>query len=399
VVSDTPAAEGGAPVRSTFLVFGSPLIGEEEIREVEATLRSGWIGTGPRVARFEEEFRAYQRAEHAVAVASCTAGLHLSLLTAGIGPGDEVITTPMAFCATANAIIHAGGRPVFVDCERDTMNIDPGRIAGAVSNRTRAIVPVHFAGLPCEMDAIMDVARRHGLKVVEDCAHAIETEYRGRKMGTIGDMGCFSFYATKNVVTAEGGMVVTNDAKAAARLKVLALHGMSEDAWKRHSDAGFKHYDVVECGFKYNMTDIQAAIGLPQLRRVETNWTRRRQIWTRYNEEFRDLPCRTPAEPPEYVRHGYHLYTLLLDLERLRVDRDAVLAALAMENIGTGVHYRALHLQPYYSRRYGYRAGDFQNAEWISERTVSLPLSAKLGDADADDVIRAVRKVLTHYRR
>lgn len=393
------AIYGGKPVKNNFLIFGSPLIGEEEIKEVEKTLRSGWLGTGPRVHKFEEMFKEYKGSKFAMALNSCTAALHLSMLASGLEPGDEVITTPMTFCATVNAIIHAGCRPVFADCEKESMNIDPEEIGKRITPRTKAILPVHFAGRSCNMNAIMDIAKRHHLKVVEDCAHAIETTYHGKPAGTFGDLGCFSFYVTKNVVTGEGGMVITDNEDYANKIKVLALHGMSKDAWKRFSDEGFKHYQVIYCGYKYNMMDIQAAIGIHQLRRVENNWRRRLQIWKQYSKAFKDLSVFLPAPFERNAVHGLHLYTLLLDLEHLKVKRDFILNALAKENIGTGVHYIALHLHPYYGKTYGFESGDFPNAEWISERTISLPFSAKLSEDDINDVIKAVTKVLGHFSK
>lgn len=379
--------------REEYLVFGSPLICEEEIEEVLATLRSAWIGTGPRVARFEDEFGEYVGAECAVAVNSCTAGLHLAMMGLELSPGDEVLVPAMTFAATANAVIHAGGRPVLADVDRETMCITPEAIEASLTPRTRAIVPVHFAGRPCEIESIVALARREGLAVVEDCAHAVETLVDGRHAGTFGDFGAFSFYVTKNVVTGEGGMVVTADEEAAARIKTLALHGLSADAWSRFSDEGYKHYEVVEPGFKYNMMDLQAALGVHQLARVEANLERRREIWRRYDEAFADLPLRTPPAEQPGTRHARHLYTVLLDLERLDRTRDEALLDLHGRNIGSGVHYRALHLHPYYREAGGYASGDFPNAEWISERTMSLPLSPKLTDEDVEDVIDAVRGV------
>jgi len=380
--------------RESFLVFGSPLIERDELDEVIDSLKSGWIGTGPKVHRFEEMFKEYKGAKHALALNSCTAGLHLALLAIDLKPGDEVITTPMTFCATANTIIHAGGVPVFVDVEKDTMNIDPQLIEAKITPRTKAILPVHFAGRPCNMDAIMDIAKRYNLKVIEDCAHAIETEYHGKKAGTFGDLGCFSFYVTKNIITGEGGMVITNNDEYADKIKILGLHGMSKDAWKRFSDDGFKHYQVVYPGYKYNMMDLQAAIGINQLQRIEKYSKRRRYIWERYNQAFSDLPVITPALEEPNTRHALHLYTLLIDIDKTKLSRDQVLNKLHEEQIGTGVHYIALHLQPYYAETFGFRRGDFPNAEYISERTLSLPLSAKLSDEDVEDVIEAVRKVL-----
>ena len=384
------------PVRSDYLVFGKPDLQQPEIDEVMATLASGWIGTGPRAARFEDQFREYIGVPYALALNSCTAALHLALVIAGVGPGDEVIVPAMTFAATANVVRHVGATPVFADVRLETMCLNPGEIERLRTTRTRAVIPVHFAGRACEMDEIMAVARRHNLFVIEDCAHAIETQYRGRHAGTIGDVGAFSFYATKNVVTGEGGMITTAQAADAARLRALRLHGLSGDAWKRFSDDGFKHYEVVEPGFKYNMMDLQAAIGLHQLARVEINLKRRQQIWERYDEAFTGLPLLVPAAEEPGTRHARHLYTLLLDVERLRDDRDAVQASLHHQNIGTGVHYRALHLHPYYRDTFGYRRGMLPNAEWIADRTLSLPLSPGLTDADVDDVIFAVVQTLQH---
>lgn len=380
-------------MREDFLIFGSPAIEEEEIAEVVATLRSGWIGTGPRVARFEERFREYIGARHAIAVNSCTAALHLSMLVSGVGPGHEVITTPMTFCATANAIVHAGARPVFVDVEPDTGNIDPEQIEAAITPRTKAILPVHYAGRPCRMDQIEAIARHHNLLLIEDAAHAIEAAYHGRKIGTIGDLTCFSFYVTKNVVTGEGGMVTTGNAEFAAKIKMYALHGMSKDAWKRFSDEGYRHYEVNVPGFKYNMTDLQAALGIHQLGRVGQAAKRRQEIWDLYDAAFADLPVVRPAPVENDVVHARHLYTILVNTEEIGKTRDRVLNDLIRLNIGTGVHYTALHLHPYYRETFGYKQGDFPNAEHIGERTLSLPLSAKLQDNDVMDVITALRQV------
>jgi len=378
-----------------FIVFGSPRIEQPEIDEVVASMKSGWLGTGPKVKRFEEMFRDYKGSRFAMAVNSCTAAMHLSMIALGIGPGDEVIVPSMTFAATANAVLHTGGTPVFADCERHTMNIDPADIEARLTDRTKAIMPVHFAGRPCNMDAIMGIAESHGLKVVEDCAHAIETEYHGRRAGTFGDLGCFSFYVTKNVVTGEGGMVITDNEEYADKIKVLALHGLSRDAWMRFSDEGYKHYQVVYCGYKYNMTDMQAAIGIHQLPRAEKYWERRRELWGRYNQELSGLPVFLPAPPEPETKHAYHLYTLLLDTDNLDITRDEFMNEMTSRNIGVGVHYIALHLHPYYQEALGYRRGDFPGAEWISERTVSIPLSAKLTDGDATRITCEVKDILS----
>lgn len=378
-------------MRERFLTFGAPLIGEAEIAEVVDSLRSGWLGTGPKVARFERDFAAYKGADQAVAVNSCTAALHLSLLAAGLGPGDEVITTPLTFCATVNAILHAGATPVLADVDPITFNLDPAAVAARITPRTRAILPVHFAGRPCNMGALVALAEQHDLRVIEDCAHAIESTYEGQAIGTFGDFGCFSFYVTKNVVTGEGGMILARRAEDAARLKTLALHGMSHDAWKRFSDSGYRHYQVVECGFKYNMMDLQAAIGLHQLARVEASWQRRRAIWARYQDAFADLPVTRPAESDPRSRHAHHLYTLLVDEARCGRTRDEFLEHMTAQRIGVGVHYLSLSEHPYYQDRLGWRPADTPNAMRIGRQTVSLPLSPALTDADVADVIAAVR--------
>ncbi|MDD5757128.1 MAG: DegT/DnrJ/EryC1/StrS family aminotransferase [bacterium] len=381
-------------MRNKFLVFGSPLIEQPEINEVVASMKTGWLGTGPKVKRFEEMFAGYKGAKYAMALNSCTAGLHLAMLAIGIKPGDEIIVPTMTFAATANAVIHAGCEPVFAECERATMNIDPADIEKKITKYTRAIIPVHFAGRPCNMDEIMRLARKYRLKVIEDCAHAIESEYHRKKVGTFGELGCFSFYVTKNIVTGEGGMVITNKKEYTDKIKVLGLHGLSKDAWRRFGDQGYKHYQVVYAGFKYNMMDIQAAIGIHQLPRIDKYWQRRKEIWDQYNTSFANLPVFTPALPETNTRHALHLYTLLLDIDNLNITRDQFMDRMTKKNIGIGVHYIALHLHPYYRKTFGYKKGDFPNAEWISERTVSLPLSAKLSDKDIKDVIASVKSIL-----
>lgn len=379
---------------SDFIVFGAPRIEQSEIDEVVRCLESGWIGTGPRVAQFESEFASYKGVPYAAAVSSCTAAMHLSVSAANVSAGDEVITTPMTFCATVNAIIHAGATPVLADIDPRTMNIDPMQIEARITPRTKALLPVHFAGRACNMDALVDIAARHGLKVIEDCAHAIETEYHGRRAGTFGDFGCFSFYATKNVTTGEGGMVLTRSEEDLARIKMLALHGMSKDAWKRFSDEGYKHYYVVETGFKYNMMDLQAALGIHQLRRVESNWQRREQIWKTYNEAFADLPLDLPAEPDPETRHAYHLYTILIDEARTGIRRDAFLDAMTAGGVGVGVHYLSIPEHPVYREKFAWQPEDYPNAMRIGRQTVSLPLSAKLTDAEVARVIEAVHAAL-----
>ena len=380
---------------SDFIVFGAPKIERDEIDEVVHCLESGWIGTGPRVARFEKEFALYKGQPFAAGVSSCTAAMHLSVLAAGIGTGDEVITTPMTFCATVNAIVHAGATPVLADIDPLTMNIDPAKIEARITSKTKAILPVHFAGRAADMDALTGIAVRHKLKLIEDCAHAIETEYHGRKAGTFGDFGCFSFYATKNVTTGEGGMVLTKNEEDLARIKMLALHGMSKDAWKRFSDEGYKHYFVVETGFKYNMMDLQAAIGIHQLQRVESNWLRREEIWQQYNEAFAGLPVTLPAQTEPDTRHAYHLYTMLIDEARAGVSRNEFLDEMTANNVGVGVHYLSVPEHPVYQDRFGWQPEDYPNAMRIGRQTVSVPLSAGLTDAEVSRVIEVVRDTIS----
>ncbi len=396
----TLALEGGRPVRPDFLVFGRPLIGEEEIAEVVDTLRSGWIGYGPKSIRFEEDFAAYVRAPHALSMNSATAALHLALIGAGVGRGDEVITTTLTFTATANVIAHVGAKPVFVDVDEKTQNIDVSRIEAAITPRTKAIVPVHMCGWPCDMNAIGEIARRHGLTVIEDAAHATETWYEGRKIGSISDYTAFSFYATKNMTTAEGGMLTMSENAAFDRIKALRLHGLDKDAWKRYSPGGFLPYETLEPGWKYNMTDVQASMGLHQLSRLEANLRVRQDIWRAYDEAFAGLDgLLTPqVHDKGQTRHGRHLYTLRVDAEAFGCDRMQFIRAISAENIGTGIHFVPLHLHRWHREHFGTKRGDFPVAEAIGDSTVSLPLSPAMTDDDTHDVIAAVKKIAAHYR-
>jgi len=387
------------PTRKNFLIFGSPPIEKIEIDEVVKCLKSGWIGTGPRVHKFENDFKNYIGSKNAVALNSCTAALHLSMLVSGLSKGDEVITTPMTFVATANAILHTGAKPVFVDVKKDTMNIDPSLIEKSITTKTKAILPVHFAGRPCEMDYIMELAKKNNLLVIEDAAHAIEAKYKNKKIGNIGDMTCFSFYVTKNLVTGEGGMLTTNKKHWADNVKKFGLHGLSADAWKRYSDEGFKHYECIFPGFKYNMTDIQASLGIHQLKRINKNLRRRNEIWKIYDEELCKLPLETPTPEEKETVHARHLYTILLEIEKLNISRDQFINQLIKENIGTGVHYRSLHLHEYYKKKFGFEPNDFPQANHISERTVSLPLSPKLSDQDIIDVVYAVKRIISNNKK
>lgn len=395
----TLACEGGRPVRPDFLVFGRPLIGEEEIAEMVDTLRSGWIGFGPKCLRFEEEFADYVNADFALSVNSATAALHLALLAAGIGPDDEVITTPLTFVATANVITHVGATPVFVDVDPRTQNLDPARIEPAITRRTKALMPVHMTGWPCDLDAITWIARQHGLTVIEDAAHAAEAWYQDQKVGSISRFTAFSFYATKNLTTGEGGMLTTNDETVIDRLRVLRLHGLDKDAWKRYSPGGFMPYQTVEPGYKYNMTDMQASLGLHQLARLERSLEVRERLWAIYDQAFAEVPGIVVRRVSKTAgtRHARHLYTIELDLDQLECDRARFMQALAAENVGSGIHFVPVHLHKHYRDVYGTRRGDHPHAERIGDRTLSLPLSAAMTEADARDVIAAVTKVARRY--
>jgi len=383
--------------RPTFLPFSPPAISEEEIAAVADTLRSAWITTGPKTKRFESEFAQYLGAPAALALNSCTAGLHLALVTLSIGPGDEVITTPMTFCSSVNVIEHVGARPVLADIEPDTLTIDPVRVAEAITPRTRAIMPVHYAGHPADMTPLLELARQHGLYLVEDAAHALPATYREQRIGTIGDLTAFSFYATKNLTTAEGGML-TGAPELIERARLLSLHGMSRDAWKRYDANGSWYYEVVEAGWKYNMTDIQAAIGLVQLQRLETMQRRRREIVARYNAAFGQLDAlQTPTERSD-AESAWHLYVLRLNLDRLSIDRARFIEELKARNIGTSVHFIPIHLHPYYRDKYGFQPEDFPVAYREYQRLLSLPLHPGLSDADVDDVIAAVRDVVKRFQ-
>jgi dTDP-4-amino-4,6-dideoxygalactose transaminase len=380
-------------MRENFLIFGSPVIGEEEIAEVVDSLRSGWVGTGPKVHRFEQMLSDYVGAPHVRCVSSCTAALILALQVLGIGAGDEVLVPAMTFVASANAIEHAGARPVLIDAVPGTGLIDLDAAEATITPRTRAIMPVHLAGRPVDMDRLNGLRDRHGLLVIEDAAHAIGSEWRGRRIGTFGNVAAFSFYVTKNISTIEGGALVTEDAEIAARVERLALHGLSLGAWQRFSDTGFRHYEVVEPGYKYNMTDVQAALGVHQLPRLDGWIDRRSELWDRYDELLTGLPLQTPPPPEPGTRHARHLYQVLVE-PGAPLMRDQLLDALAARRIGTGVHYRGVHLHPFYRDTYGLDPADFPVATDISERTLSLPLSPKVTEADQDDVVSALIDVL-----
>jgi len=378
-----------------FLPFHRPWFGEEELRELAEALESGWLTRGPKTQRFEDAFRAYVGSNAAVGVNSATSGLHLALVCLGVGAGDEVITTPITYCATANEIEHAGATPVFADVDPETYLIDPAAIEAAITPRTKALMPVHLYGQSCDMDAIGAIARRHGLKIVEDAAHAIETTWRDRKVGTIGDVTVFSFYPTKNISTGEGGMLTTMDEELGAYLMRMSMHGNSKDAWKRYGSNGFAHYSLLERGYKYHMFDLLAAIGLAQLPKLEEWWERRRAMWQRYDEALREIPGVRPIPHAMPGRHAYHLYVIELDEDQLGIARDEAMDYLQRHDVGVGIHYYGMHLQPYYVERYALRPEQYPNATKASRRMLSLPLYPRMTDGDQEQVLEALRAMVS----
>jgi dTDP-4-amino-4,6-dideoxygalactose transaminase len=382
-------------MQEPFLTFGKPDIGLEEIDEVVDSMRKGWLGTGPKVARFEREFAEYKGFDPSCVVAlnSCTAALHLSLLAAGIGPGDEVISPALTFCAAVNAILYTGATPVLADVEPDTQNLDLADAERRITPRTRAILPVHFAGRPCDLDALRSLSVRHSLVLIEDCAHALEASWRGHATGSLADYACFSFYATKNITTGEGGMVMARDPAQAERLKRLSLHGLSADAWERFGDGGWRHYQVVDCGYKYNMMDLQAAVGIHQLARVQSSWQKRESLWQAYQQLLQPLPVVLPLAPAPETRHAYHLYTVRVEDAALP-RRDEILSAMTASGIGVGVHYLCLADHPYYQQRLGWRPEDYPVAARIGRSTLSLPLMPQLTPSQQSAVVTALRNAL-----
>lgn len=381
------------------LPYNRPDIGEEEIAEVVDTLRSGWLTTGPKTRRFEREFAAYTGAQYALALNSATAALHLALDAAGIRPGDEVITTPLTFAACANVIVQTGATPVLADVSPDDLNIDPAQVERRITPRTRALMAVHYAGQPCRMDALLDIARRYNLFLIEDAAHAAGAEYRGQRIGSLGDATAFSFYATKNLTTGEGGMLTTNRPELAERARLMTLHGMNRDGWQRYEKGGSWYYEVIAPGYKYNMSDIMAALGLVQLRRLDAMNARRAELATRLTAALAGCEAvATPSARPE-VRHVWHLYVIRLRLECLRIDRARFIEELTARGIGTSVHFIPIHYHPYYREGFGFRLGDFPVAEDAYPRLVSLPLYPAMTETDVDRVAEAVLDVVSHYKR
>jgi dTDP-4-amino-4,6-dideoxygalactose transaminase len=387
------------PTHNEFVPFHRPVIDEDEIRSVVETLKSGWLTTGPKVKRFEEDFARYLGCRHAIAVNSGTAALHLALDAIGIKEGDEVILPTMTFAATAEVVLYFKANPVLVDCQRDTLNLDPTQIEAAITSKTKAIIPVHFGGQPCELDRILDIAKKHNLRIIEDAAHALPASHHGRTIGTIGDITCFSFYATKTLTTGEGGMATTENSEWAERMRMMSLHGISHDAWKRYTKEGSWYYEILYPGFKYNLTDIAAAIGIEQLKKCKEFWEARQRIAMNYAKAFADLQGIQVPSCRSNVQHAWHLFVVQLNLERLKINRNQFIEALREKQIGTSVHFIPLHVHPYYRDKFGYKPEDFPNASEAFERIVSLPIYPKMTESDVRDVIVAVRKLVQQYRR
>lgn len=385
--------------QDTFLPFALPDIDETELAEVREALLSGWVTTGPKTRQFEAEFAQAVGAKHAIAVNSCTAAMHLALEAIGLARGDEVITTPYTFAATAEVIRYFDARPVLVDICPDDFNLNPDLLEAAITPRTKAIIPIHIAGLPADLDAIQAVAQKHGLAVIEDAAHAFPTSYKGRMIGQISDFTCFSFYATKTITTGEGGMICTDNDAWAERCRIMALHGISKDAWKRYTAEGSWYYEIIAPGYKYNLTDVAAAMGLAQLRKADRMWGRRREIAQMYNHAFADHPAlQIPTDRPD-CQHAWHLYMLRLHPEQLAIDRAEFVVKLKEHNIGSSVHFIPLHLHPYYRDTYGYQPEQFPAAYQQFQREISLPIYSKMSNNDVQRVIQAVLTIAESVHR
>jgi len=392
------AIHGGSPVRKTLLPYGRQSIDESDIQAVVDTLLSDWLTTGPKVAEFEEAIAAWIGAKYAVSFSSGTAALHAATFTAGLQAGDEAITSPLTFAATANCVLYQGATPVFADVQADTLNLDPEQAAVRITSRTKAILPVAYAGHPAEMDSILQLAARHGLIVIEDACHALGAEYRGRRVGSLADMTVFSFHPVKHLTTGEGGMVTTDSPAFAETLRRFRNHGISSDARERQS-AGRWHYEMVLLGFNYRLTDVACALGLQQLKKLESNLAHRRQIAARYTAEFRDMPGVLVPQVRDGVNPAWHLYPIRLELSKLSTSRGEVFDALRAENIGVNVHYIPVHHHRYYRERFGYKGGEYPVAEAAYERLISLPMFHGMTEGDVEDVVRAAGKVLDHFER
>lgn len=386
-------------MKKKFIVFGKPAITKNDIAQVVKVLKSGWIGLGYKTEEFEKKFAKYQQSKYAVGTNSCTSALHLALDAIGVKPGDEVITTPITFAATANVITHLGAKPVFVDVDRNTLNINPDLIEKAITPKTKAILPVHIAGKACEMDKIKSLAKKHKLFIINDCAHAIETKYRHKKISSMADISCYSFYPTKNITAIESGMAVTDNKKYYEMMKIKRLHGISKDAWKRYNKSGINSYEVLYNGYKYNMNDISAALGLNQFKRIDSNWKKRDNLWKEYAKLLKGasgVKIVSPDNIPGQI-HAHHLFIILLDIDKLKVSRDEIILKLKEKGIGTGIHFLTLHLQKYYKETFGYKKKDFPEAEYVSERVLSLPMGANLKNKDIHHIVKSLKEIVNPH--
>ena len=396
---EKPAIEGGKPVRDDFLPYGKQCLNTEEINEVIDTLKSNWITTGPKMRLFEEHFKDFIGSKYAIAVNSGTAALHISTSSININPGDEVITTPLTFVASANCVIYRGGTPIFADIKKDTYNIDPNEIKKKITPKTKAIIPVHFAGQPCDMDEICEIAQENDLYIIEDAAHAIDAEYNGKKIGNISDLTVFSFHPVKNITTAEGGMVTTNNEELYEKLLMFRTHGISKDAVKRFGKSGDFYYDMKYLGFRYNMSELHASLGIHQLNKLPNFQKRRREIVEIYDKGLKDIEEVKLPYVKSNIKHSWHLYIIQLNLEKLRVDRDFIFKALREENIGVNVHYIPVHFHSYYRNKFGLTKGILPNVEWLFPQLITIPIFAKMSDDDVNDVIYALKKVINYYSK
>jgi len=380
------------------ITFGEPDVGLDELNAIKKVIQSKWIGTGPVTSKFEQKFKKYKNAKHSLAVNSCTAALHISLITMGIGKGDEVITTPMTFSSTVNSIIHSGAKPVLVDIDPDTFNINPDLIEKKISKKTKAIIIVHLAGLPCDMDKILKIKKKYNLYLIEDCAHAVESKYKNKHLGTFGDAGCFSFYSTKNLTTGEGGMILFKNKKLYKKAKILSLHGLSKDAWKRSKSNSNKsknfHYDVKEVGYKYNLTDINSAIGLIQLKKLEKNLKKREKLFNLYLKQLRDLPINFQKFNKNIVRHGCHLFIIAFKINKIDKFRDKLFAYLTSNKIGCGINYRSVTDMSIFVEKFKWNKKICPNAKYLGDNTISLPLHPNMTPRDVNLICNKIKKFL-----
>lgn len=396
---EKPAIEGGTPVREDFLPYGAQWLDEKEIEEVVDSLKSNWITTGPKMRFFEDKFKSFIGSKYAIAVNSGTAALHISTSSINIQPGDEVITTPFTFVASANCVVYRGGIPIFADIKKDTYNIDPSEIKRKLTPKTKAIIPVHFAGQPCDMDEIIEIANENNLFIIEDAAHAIDAEYKNKKIGNISDLTTFSFHPVKNITTAEGGMVTTNDDELYNKLLMFRTHGISKDAVKRFGKSGDFYYDMQYLGFRYNLSELHASLGIHQLNKLEAFQKRRRKITKIYNKELKNIKEITIPYVKSDIKHSWHLYVIQVDIDKLKVDRDYIFRALREENIGVNVHYIPVHYHSYYQTKFRLKKGILPNVEILFPRIITIPLFHKMSDNDVYDVINALEKVIKYYRK